>query len=461
MPSNTRTWKQGCVVVLVMCGVMLSLLQSSKLHGGDDREVWEYTGGTGRSWFTHVADKKWVVHLGNSKTVLNIEVGRTADSITLRNPANGLWTRLHDEHGELRRSSDGPWKRWSAKGKWVPRSALPKHAVDFDDYQVRVIYFVPSDREPIEAYEAKLRVVLAYVEELYRTSASLRRHRMDRLPFERDGDDIRIHLVRADQPAAFFNTGWQKQDGTQLKRLADYIREHEYDPARRTTLIFPETWEAGPAEYAWPGHIGRASLYSPEGGFAAYSAWILQDMFCATSIEKQHRLFLDRTPVPGRRSFVVQGHNAPVFEFVENGIGGVAHELGHALGLPHDNRRSANNIMGGGFRNIRFNFDPKAPRSRRVGISIDNARLLMSSRYLADDVSLDDFDPPQIETTIQRTRSGQFQFAINLKDNSELKALVVARFDAANAQDCDLFGTRFALRNVESWFIRRIYSRSL
>lgn len=396
----------------------------------NDRVVWEYTGGFGKSWFTHVGGKKWIVYLGNSTTVLNVEEERTAEFITLRNPKNGLWTKIYNTHGELRKGTDGPWKRWNAKGRWVGRDALPKNAVAFDDYQIRVLYFVPSDREPISNYEAKIRVVLAYVEELYRSSPSLRRLRLKQLPFERDGEEPRIHLVRADKPAAFYNEG-PLNDAAQLKRLSDYVKQNLYDPARRTTLIIPETWETGPADDVWPGHIARAGVISPEGGIAAYSGWILQDRFCATSVAEQRRLFFDKTPVPGRRSFGVPGNNSPVFQFVENGIGGVAHELGHALGLPHDNRNSAVNIMGGGFRNIRFNFDSRSPRSKRAGFSVDNGRLLMSSRYLASDLNLDDFDAPMIEPKITKTRTGRFLFEIKVSDETELRAMVVTRFEAA------------------------------
>ena len=317
---------------LTMTLLPLLVFQSPPLRAADDsRLVWEYTGGYGKSWMAHESGKKWIAWLGNATSVIHIEEERTADYIQLLNISAGLHLRLYAGRGELRRGRDGVWKRWSAKGNWTSRDALPEAAVSFPDYKIRVVYFVASDREPDEQYEARIRVVLAYVEELYRGSPSLRLARIQQLPFERDDEGIRIHLVKADQPASFFNTGWEKQDGAQFGRISKYLRENEHDPSRRVTLVIPETWEDGPAQEAWPGHEARATSYTPDGGLAVYSAWILQDRFSATTLEAQRKLFFDTTPVPGRRSFGLREPNSAVFEFVENGIGGVAHELGHAV----------------------------------------------------------------------------------------------------------------------------------
>jgi hypothetical protein len=422
--------------ILVLCG----LAGLAYFGNGDDsfaedgnRKAWEYVGGYGRSWFVHEGGRRWVNYLGNGTSAIFVEDERTPEYVVVRNPQTKLELRLYANRGELRRSPDDPWKRWNAKEpRWIDRSGLPETARPFQSHEIRVVYFVPADREPVRDYEAKIRVLLHFVEELYRTSPSLRRYRLDELPFERDGDDVRVHLIRADKPAAHFNQGWEKRDGAQLVRLTRYLREHHYDPARRLTLTLPETWETGPADEAWPGHEARGNHYRPDGGIAAYSAWILQDRFCAITVEQQLPLLFDETPVPGRKCFGVAGNDSPVFEFVENAIGGVAHELGHALGLPHDYREVNRNIMGNGFRHIRGSFAARTSGSERIGFSIDNARILMSSRHLGREMNLEDLVPPTVEFRIVPGSRGRWRFEIAASDESELRALVLMRVDSSS-----------------------------
>ena len=409
---------------LPMVAWLLVLSISCVCSAQEEREVWEYVGGRGQSWIAHVEGNKWVNYLGDGNTLIYLEVQRTDGYVQLQGVgSNALEIRLRQTSGELLKPG-GDWIRWNAPGKWTDRSSLPPTAKMFSGHEIRVLYFVPSDRKPIQNYEAKIRVILAYVEELYKQALQVRGHDLKQLPFERDRGQPVVHLVTADKPASYFNEGWSAHDGAQMSRIAAYLKQHVYDPARRLTLVIPETWELGPAEEAWPGHEARGTSYDPDGGLAVYSAWILQDQFCATNIRAQRKHLFDSRPVVGRRSFFSKP-NSPVYEFVENGIGGVAHELGHAFGLSHDYRASSVDIMGGGFRNIRFNFDPRARPDQRVGFSEENTHLLMSSRYLATDIDAEDYTPPRAEVSIVRSVAGELRAKLMLSDDIGLRALVV------------------------------------
>jgi hypothetical protein len=202
------------------------------------------------------------------------------------------------------------------------------------------------------------------------------------------------------------------------------IRAAIGDTNRHLIVVFAETYDDGPADHLWPGVIARGAYYSADGGLAIFSAHILRDEFCALTVEAQRRLFIDNTPIAGRKAWG-HGMNSPRSEFVEDGIGAVAHELGHAVGLPHDLRRDDVDIMGNGFRNLRWNVSGTDPKGRVVAFSSENARLLMSSRYLADDLLLEDNQPPKVEMTISRSRSTSLNVALNCTDDSGLRAAVL------------------------------------
>jgi hypothetical protein len=400
------------------------------------RLVWEYSGAYGQSWITEPDGKKWINYLPKGKTILYLEESRTNDAVVLRSPESKLWIRLNKDFAELRRSADLPWKRWSAKGAWVSPGKLPPAAHDKTPLRkIRVVYLVPSDREPTANYVEKIQVVLGYVENLYQTSLRGYGFRLRGLPFEIErGKTVKVHLVKTDKPAEYYYGDGKPNSGSHLSRINEEILSRVNDPSRRVTLVFAETYHEGESDYFWPGHMAIATSVSPEGGLAVYSAWMLKDKFCKTTIKDQHALFFDKTPVKGRVSYSVKGNDSPRFEFVENGIGGVAHERAHALGLPHDRRDSARRIMGVGFRNISFNFERRPDPNKTVGFSKENAWLLMSSRYLMTRFNTIDFDPPTADLKLTRLPNGEINAELKMQDQlSSLSAVVLTYFDTSTS----------------------------
>jgi hypothetical protein len=290
-----------------------------------------------------------------------------------------------------------------------------------DHPQIQLAYFLPQDRKPVPNYEKKVRLIMSIVSDLYLRDLRGKGYATDGIRFETQNAQHVVHLIAGDRPASYYNNAPAYDANEQWRRLLPQIRSQLGDPQRHVFVVFTETYDDGPAEHLWPGVIARGSYNSADGGLAVFSSHILRDEFCALTMDDQQRLFMDQTPVPGRRAW---GHpmDSPRCEFIEDGIGAVAHELGHALGLPHDRRNDAQDIMGNGFRNLRWNFIPSS--SKRVAFSDENARLLMSSRYIAKDLDLTDDQPPQVKVEPPLRDKSGWNVAVKASDNKGLRAIV-------------------------------------
>jgi hypothetical protein len=261
---------------------------------------------------------------------------------------------------------------------------------------------------------------MAFAASLYRNDLKRKGFKTDGIRFESKDNLPVVHLVRGKREAAFYNCAPTYDDNEQWSRIVPEIDEALGDRHKNLYVVFSETYEEGPSEYLWPGAFARGKPYGAEGGLGIYTSHILRDEFCCLTVADQQRLFFDRTPIVGRRA-LGHGPNTPRCEFVEDGFGAVMHELGHALGLPHDLRNERHFIMGNGFRHIRENLTGKG----RVGFSDENSWLLMSSRYVAQDLDTTDSEPPKIQgaSLVGSLRRPLLQ--VEASDNTGLRALVL------------------------------------
>lgn len=401
--------------------------------------AWLYAGAQGAGIFQWSSGSQWVERTSNGEVLLFEERARRDDSVDLYDAGRRLWVRLNAGFGEWREDGRSTWNRWY-DGRFAPPEQVPV----LSDYRIRVAYFVPQDRQPIANYGQRIRVVMHFVSELYRQSLAGHGSTKAGLPFQMGGGALVVHLIRGTKPAAFYTGAPSYDVQRQWRSIIPEIPIAVGVPSKHLMIVFAETYDLGPAPFEYPGGVALGARYSSAGGVGIFSAWILRDEFCATTVAAQRAMLFDATPVLGRTALGHGRPDSPRFEFIEDGFGAVAHELGHALGLPHDSRQSARDIMGNGFRNMRWNFaDPPQPERTAI-FSDDNARLLLSSRHLATDLDTSDDTPPKVDVRIVAAaldrRPAAVTVAVDAADDNGLRALVFY----AKHQDSVVGGRRLA-----------------
>lgn len=196
---------------------------------------------------------------------------------------------------------------------------------------LHIVYWTPADREPAPQYRERLTRVLFDIREFY--AKEMRRlgfgERTIRLATDEDGL-LKVHLVRGAGPYAKYHV----QSGDAIRReCLPTLQSAGIEASKETLVIFcnMSNWDKAAAT------MSQNSPYYASGGLRNGTAWQVDSpLLDAALLSHKEPMLRD-----GQYGKISVGKYNSIF------VGGVCHELGHALGLPHNLERTSERVQVG------------------------------------------------------------------------------------------------------------------
>lgn len=188
--------------------------------------------------------------------------------------------------------------------------------------QMRVVYWTPADREPQPEYRARLTRVMQHIQGFYRTQMTSHGFpgRSIQLDIAADGL-LNLPVVKGTLKSAECS----EQDGSDGQAIKqDCLRalsKAGIDGKKETMVIFCNLAEWDPDKRTMSHH----SPYYAAGDSRGGTAWQVDSPL----LDSAHLGVKDQRLQDAQYGFISLGRYNSIF------VGGVCHEIGHALGLPH------------------------------------------------------------------------------------------------------------------------------
>ncbi|VGO11707.1 hypothetical protein PDESU_00253 [Pontiella desulfatans] len=201
---------------------------------------------------------------------------------------------------------------------------------------LHLVYVTNRDRPPLADYENRVHRMMVDVQDFYRTEMARNGHgpKTFRLDLGVDGK-ANVHLVTLDWD---FDPHRKFTPGELRPAIAETLSRKGIDIEQEYLVVFENAyWKDGDT---WTYDV----VYTGSGNPVKGATWVAD-----------HEWLDPRNLDPKRKERINdRGHRMAIGQFNVKMIGGVAHELGHGLGLPHnreteaESKRLGKALMGAG-----------------------------------------------------------------------------------------------------------------
>ncbi len=295
-----------------------------------------------------------------------------------------------------------------------------------DNYMVKPVYFVPANRTPYPDWEQRFQTAMTLIDQFFAASLERAGYGYRPLNYEKDANGRPvIHLIHAAREDDYYLPNGVYDTGGAQERVQAEL-EPQFDMETSTLLIIADIQWYDPAFMGdvapWTGGRGAG-----RGGMAFVGSPL---RWLGTSIAEQLVIFDDMT-IDADIGPRERGANASIL------LGGMAHELAHALGTQHtDTWGDLMSPSAFAIRNFFIDGYGDAPY-----LITDTARVLDNSAMFRSDHPFADDTPPSITLLPELVLQGQpFALAPTFTDGGSGPALFLMYFNGVVADSYDVRG---------------------